>query len=318
MDAIGGYFEIADMAEGIFPHRNAVLVNTGRNALEYILRSLPDVRKIWLPYYTCGVVLEPLKKLGLKYEFYHIGKNFELEEEPQLAEGEYIIANNYYGIKDAYVKVLAEKYGDKLIVDCAQAFFADPVPGVKTFYSCRKYVGVADGGAAYGIAPSALEQLAEDDSALHNSHLFIRKEEGAEAGFQDYRENEKKLDWRPVMRMSSFTQDVLNHIDYDSVISRRRANFAFLKDALGSMSGLEMPDMSTFVCPMVYPFVCREDRDLRTELIQSRVYVARYWPDVLECPGFETETWLAEKVIPLPIDQRYGEEEMEKIVKIIK
>ena len=37
MDAIGGYFELADVEEGVFPHQDGILLNTGRNALEYIL-----------------------------------------------------------------------------------------------------------------------------------------------------------------------------------------------------------------------------------------------------------------------------------------
>ena len=40
MDAIGGYFELADCEQADnFPHINGVLLNTGRNALEYILRT---------------------------------------------------------------------------------------------------------------------------------------------------------------------------------------------------------------------------------------------------------------------------------------
>lgn len=40
MDAIGGYFELADCEQADnFPHINGVLLNTGRNALEYILHT---------------------------------------------------------------------------------------------------------------------------------------------------------------------------------------------------------------------------------------------------------------------------------------
>ena len=54
MKAIGGNFELDDYEEGRgFPHQNGILLNTGRNALEYILRSIGEVKGIYLPYYTC-------------------------------------------------------------------------------------------------------------------------------------------------------------------------------------------------------------------------------------------------------------------------
>ena len=71
MEAIGGYFELPDYEEGVFPHQDGILLNTGRNALEYILRSIGDAKRVYLPYYTCEVVLEPLKKLHIPWTFYH-------------------------------------------------------------------------------------------------------------------------------------------------------------------------------------------------------------------------------------------------------
>ena len=66
MDAIGGYFELADCEQvDNFPHRNGVLLNTGRNALEYILRTIKQISHIYIPYFTCEVVLEPIKRLGI-------------------------------------------------------------------------------------------------------------------------------------------------------------------------------------------------------------------------------------------------------------
>ena len=138
---IGGYFELADRETADnFPHKDGILLNTGRNALEYILRSIKDIESILLPYFTCEVVLEPIRKLGIPYHFYRINPRFEIAEHINLGEGEYIIANNYYGIKDLYIQSLYARYGDHLIVDCAQAFFAPVVNGIKAFYRDRKSV----------------------------------------------------------------------------------------------------------------------------------------------------------------------------------
>lgn len=321
MSAIGGYFELADLIEGgKFPHNDGVLLNTGRNALEYILRSIGDVKRVYLPYYTCEVVLEPLKKLNIPYTYYHINTNFEIANELKPNEGEYIIANNYYGIKDAYIEKLTAQYGDQLIVDCAQAFFAKPLSGIKAFYSMRKYVGVADGGVAYlgNLLDDSVEVEEMEKTDDHDSHLFKRKQFGAEAGFADYQANEKKLDNQPIRLMSFQTKWLLDHIDYENVFARRGENYQYLHEALGDKNAVSLPDMGSFTCPMVYPFMIKTNRNLRKELIDNKVFVAKYWPNVEEKEGFEKEFDMAMNLIPIPCDQRYGFEEMNRIINIIQ
>lgn len=321
MKAIGGYFELAEYEEdGIFPHRDGILLNTGRNALEYILRSIGEVKHIFLPYYTCEVVLEPINKLHIPFTYYHINQQFEMVDDIQPKEGEYIIANNYFGIKDAYIQQLANRYGDHLIVDCAQALFAKLIPGIKAFYSARKYVGVADGGVAYlGNLPDDKVEVNEiERSDEHDSHLLKRKQFGAEAGFADYQANEKKLDNQPIRLMAINTKWILDHIDYDKVIARRRENFQYLHEALATKNQLQLPAFDTFACPMVYPFMINTERNLRKELIDNKVFVAKYWPNVELMEGFESENELANNVIPIPCDQRYGVEGMNRIIQLIK
>ena len=57
MNAIGGYFEIEEEGIGIFPHKDAILLNTGRNALEYILSALGSIKKIYLLQLIVSLIL---------------------------------------------------------------------------------------------------------------------------------------------------------------------------------------------------------------------------------------------------------------------
>ena len=318
-NAIGGYFELADYEEGLFPHPDGVLLNTGRNALEYILRSIGEVNGVYLPYYTCEVVLEPLKKLHIPWMYYHINARFEIADEIHPQKGEFIIANNYYGIKDAYIHTLADQFGDHLIVDCAQAFFARPIKGIKAFYSPRKFVGVADGGVAYlgnvpdGRVPVREMECTED----HDSHLYKRKQFDAETGFSDFKENEVKLCRQPIRLMSHYTKHILDHIDYDKVIDRRRANYLFFHDRLADNNVLKIA-LDNNVVPMVYPYLT-DSQDLKHRLISERVYVATYWPNVMDWVNEgDWEHYLISKLCPIPIDQRYDKKELERIISIIE
>lgn len=316
--AIGGYFELADVdsIRSVMPV-DGIALNTCRNALEYIILELVNTKRIYLPYYTCEAVLEPLRRLQVEYVFYHIDGQLEMVQEPILEDGDYLIANNYFGIKDAYIKNLAKKYGNRLIIDNAQALFAPVIDGLKAVYSTRKFVGVADGGFAVGVSGRQALMYETDDTTGRDSHLYIRKEKGAEAGFKDYQKNECKLDNQPIRRMSLQTKSLLAGIDYATIIEKRRQNYQYISKALGEKNLLELPPIDSFVCPMVYPFMTA-DEALRGRLIQQKVFVARYWPNVLEWTDADSiEYQMVTRIIPIPIDQRYDQKDMQRIIDLI-
>lgn len=317
--SIGGYFELPEREKGVFPHSKGILLNTGRNALEYILRSIGLVKKVYLPYYTCDAVLEPLQKLSIPVQRYQISSSLEILESIQPKEGEYIIANNYFGIKDDYVSRLSQEYNTSLIVDAAQALLSPVSIGIKAFYSPRKFVGVADGGIAYlGDNDNYISIEKTERTDEHDSHLTLRKRFGAEAGFMAFREDERKLDRQPIRFMSKKTQDILSHIEYQHIRKKRRDNFIILHQALKDTNRIIIPDISVFTCPMIYPYLPSERKDLRKKLIEHRIYVAQYWPNMALRNASSFESVLAEELLALPCDQRYGIKEMSFILECLR
>lgn len=316
--AIGGYFNLELDSRGAFPHDDGILLNTGRNAIEYILRSLGNVAHVYVPYFTCNVVVEPLEKLGIPYSLYHINDRLEIGEELCLSDGEYIIYTNYYGVKDEYIKSLIDTaiYKDHLIIDNSMAYFAPAWRDVPTVYCPRKFVGIPDGGIAY--VNNGIEVLEQDYSYDRVSHLIKRYDLDAEGGYQDFHANEDKLTGLPIKRMSKFTQSLMESIDYDRVKELHKRNFAILHNALGYNNKLLLPKEGTYECPHVYPYVC-DDAGLKNYLISKRIYVPTYWPTVYDwCKPDDWEWHLADCCLALPIDQRYGDEDMQRIIDEIK
>lgn len=319
-DAIGGYFgkEVLSGNFNSFIHEDGVLLNLGRNAFQYICNSIPTrINKLYIPRYTCPVVWRPIFFSGI--DFYSINRDLELKDEIQLGENEYIVVNNYFGIKDAYIERMAEKYGNHLIIDNAQAFYAPWIPNTYAFYSPRKFFGVPDGGVAYTAFNSKPVTYDEqDDSSDRLQHLQLRQEKGAEAGFASYQLNENKLDHLPMMKMSEYTYDVLRGVDYEIVREKRRANYKILHDALGEMNELPLPEMDTFACPMVYPFIGHGNNEaLRKSLRDNRIYTATYWPNIGSMISTNSyEEFLAKNIIPLPCDQRLNESDIRKIIDL--
>lgn len=317
-DPIGGYFELELPERCSFPHDDGMLLNSGMNALEYVLLALGNASHVWVPYYTCDVVLEPMQKLGVPYTFYPINRNLELDKMPSLQDGEYLIYTNYFGVKDEYVSKLAIFYGSHLIVDNAQAWFAKPIEGVHTIYSPRKYVGVPDGGVAYCVKHIDKNTLEQDVSYERCSHLLKRLDLDPSEGYADFRANSKQLVGQPIKRMSKLTQRMLCSIGFEEIKSKRRKNFGYLHEHLKETNLLDMPSMDSFVCPMVYPYLTN-DASIKQRLIENKVFVPTYWPNVLEwCDSNDLEYSLAQNMVFLPIDQRYGSNEMQRIVNLIE
>ena len=315
---IGGYFELELVNRGGFSHDDGVLLNSGRNALGYVFRALGDVKHLYVPYYTCDVVMEPIEKLNIQYTFYHISQSLELDVLPTLNACDYLIYTNYFGIKDEYVKHLAEHYGSQLIVDNAQAWFADPIEGVSSIYSPRKYVGVPDGGMAYCQKRIDEKMFEQDYSYERCAHLLKRIDLDPSDGYVDFKTTSKKLAGQSIKRMSKLTKSMLVSIDFDEIKTRRIQNYDYLHKNLSETNRLNLPLLDSFACPMVYPYLLN-DALLKQKLIEKQVFVATYWPNVLEwCKPQDWEYELAEKTAFIPIDQRYGIDDMQRIVEIIK
>lgn len=313
MTSIGGYFEL-ELPQKAEYHKAAIALNTGRNALEYILR-VRGYKRVYLPYYSCEVLLEPFNKLGVEYCFYHINESLELEQPVSIKDDEALLYINYFGLKQDYVTSLCATYGEQLIVDNTQAFYAKPIKGIDTFYSCRKFFGVADGAYLY-CSQSYDMELEQDQSWERMEYLLKRIDISPEAAYTDFRTQSELLKNNPIRRMSRLTTRIMSSIDYNGVAERRRNNFKQLDKALGDINGIKW-NLADDAVPMVYPFLT-SDPNLRQRLIDNKIYVAQYWPNVLQNSDESSiEYTLTKRLFPLPIDQRYSAQDMARIIELI-
>ena len=313
MKAIGGYFEL-ELNKKKEYHQEGIRLNTGRNAFEYILLA-NSYSKIYLPFFTCDVLLEPLKKHQIEYEFYTINEQFEpLFDYNKVESNEAFLYTNYFGLKDLFVIQIA-KICRNLIIDSAQSFFSKPIDGIDTFYSARKFFGVPDG--AYLYSGKKVEMSFEKDNSFEKcSHLLKRLDCNAEIGYEDFVSNEASLNNQDIKQMSSLTQLLLASIDYESCIEKRKENFNFLHLKLQATNKLKI-DVLTIGVPMVYPY-WSDNNILKQKLLDNKVYTPTYWANVLDWSGEDSlEFSMTKKIIYLPIDQRYDEIDLKRIVGLL-
>lgn len=313
MKETGGYFEL-ELKQGVGFHADALPLNTGRNCFEYILAA-NDYDRVYIPYYNCNALLEPLQKLQIEYEYYRIDTNLNPIFSKKLAKKEALLIVNYFGLKEKVSESFAGKYQNNLIIDNSQAFFAKPLDQIDTFYSTRKFFGVPDGGYLY-TKKHLNKHFDLDVSYTRMEHLLRRIDVNAEDAYAKFVENENSLSGQPIKKMSKLTRALLCCIDYQRAKLIREKNFLYLHDNLKEINELSFP-IEHLNGPMTYPMFITK-KGLKKRLIEAKIFVASYWDSVLnlvEKNSFEYR--FAEHLLPLPIDQRYDLADMEKIVKML-
>jgi len=313
--SIGGYFELELPVREEY-HNNALRLNTGRNAFEYVLRA-KKYKKVYLPFYTCDAMLEPINKLGIDYEFYHIDQSFRpVFDFSSIRQEDVFVYNNYFGICDEQTREIAAQCKN-LIIDNSQAFYSKPINGVDTFYSPRKFFGLPDG--AYLYTDAFLDNEFEQDISYERCmHLLGRVDTGAERNYKSFVKNDNALKEQPIKIMSELTTKLLKGIDYKNIFIRRKENFNYLHNALKNSNQLKFINIDEIETPMVYPYLISNGNSIKMELIKNKIFIASYWPNVVEwCEKEVFEYKLSADMISIPIDQRYDTENMKYIIEKI-
>lgn len=302
--------------------KNKVDVDSGRSAIQFILQNF-NFKRIWLPVYNCPLVEKRIiETTDVKIVWYNINSDFEpIVEHSSFSDGDALLWVNYCGVMS---QQLVDKVADlqnvtpvKIIIDNIPAYFSLPRLDVLNIYSCRKFIGVPDGGHIIGNGIKKV-QLPVYSTASNYTYLLKAIEDGSNSAYDDYQKSEKRFaESKTAYGMPILTQYILKCINYDTIIEDRRRNFRVLHAILGDTNRFKFTNDNTII-PSYYPYLC-SDKQLREKLLDNKIYISRFWKHVLtneRANDFEKD--LAEFLIPLPIDQRYNSDDMEYIAKKIK
>lgn len=315
-NAIGGYLSFdMDTRDNQFKHD--VKLNSARNAFKLILLEIKP-RKIFIPAFLCGVMHDLLLDLKVSFELYFLNEDFSPDlNDDSLLSGEYILFVNYFGVNDDVVNDVIDKYGrERVIVDAAQALYFTPetLP-VAVIYSPRKFVGLPDGGVIRTKMELDESYSRDTDSYLHLKHLGMRFDNPAEKGYRHYKAAEKRLSSQPIKRMSYLTELLFDSYSHERIKNSRISNFSFLDERLSRVNQLKFRKKYP---ALVYPLLIENGWLIKRKLIKNKVFVPTYWPDISlvnECGNFERT--LLDNLIAIPCDQRYSQDDFEKIISLI-
>lgn len=308
---IGGFFGLDLPAGPSSYHATPFTFKSGRSAFRCILEHT-SAKLVYVPHYTCDSLLEPLVEAGIAYEFYEVDEQLEPKVLPDLEPGALFVYINYFDLKRATVSRLSALYGAQLVVDCTQAFFMKG-NGLSWFFnSARKFFGVPDGAYLYTPDGADLVPITLRNEDYLVMHLIDRFNGRVAEGYAMYQENERIMDTE-LKAMSLLSERLLSHIDYDAAMLRRRENYHTLHTVFGNHN-LYDAVLHPFSVPMSYPLLAANIADKRV-LAGLNLFIPTLWADVLNRVN-EQDTWecrFTQSLLPLPIDHRYGEADMQRL-----
>ena len=194
-------------------------------------------------------------------------------------------------------------------------------------YSPRKFVGVPDGGILLWRRPAAAlgaESLkpAPFDGWLNSFEaIWLRREQdgGGVRGpwFDRFRAAEAAQPCGP-FAMSALSRRLLaGGWDLRAAVSARRRNYRRLRDALRPWA--LFPELPPGVAPLGFPVRLTNRDDVRAALIRERIFPPIHWPIRGVVPEqFAASHRLADSLMTLPCDQRYGAGDMDRIVSVFR
>lgn len=327
MKAIGGFFELELHHNGSLFHDHALAFNSGSSALEYYLLNT-SFKLVLIPYYTCKSVKDSLDKIKLKYKFYKISDDFfPIIDFDSLEKNTLVIYNDYFGLNRQNIFRLQRKTKN-ILIDASQSFFYQSSDKITYFNSVRKFFGVPDGG--FLNSQFSKQQLDQFENLVKTDyltqHLIKRVESEPEDAYEYYLKNEELIAHNPIGKMSELTKSLLKNVDFESIKKSRIQNFEMINNELGSNNKLKsflpfisLNNKNDNPIPMCYPLLIENGHCIKNQLIKKKIFTPTFWPEIqsyftIDCK-FETE--LVKNLICLPIDQRYNEIDMQRIIEIL-
>lgn len=111
--------------------------------------SEKNIKKIYIPKLLCASVGDVCRRENVEIIYYSVGLDF-YPVNIDANENDWVYIVNHYGqIPNDALREYKKKYHN-LIVDNIQAYFQEPVHGIDTIYTCRKFLGVTDGAFCTG------------------------------------------------------------------------------------------------------------------------------------------------------------------------
>ena len=318
--------------------QHVAYLRSGREALMFAAASIGGRgKRILVPAYCCDSMEVPFTLCGWELLYYRIHENMSIDMaylEPKVKECDVILVMNYYGFNNLVeniAKIHTLNPQIKVIEDISHTLYdyeMDCNDGADYHVgSIRKTVGVNDGGIVLTneelIDVPAYEETTfvtlRKDAQLQKRNYEATKDEEAKGKFlKQLRQGEEELDaFQTYHSISPESQKAVYAINVEDLSFRRKANYQHLEALLRErcLEILAKGELQEGRVPFSVPVLLKDRDAFQKHCAQRGLYLPVLWP--VRTDICQTATFYAEHMLIVPIDQRYGWDDIEDIAKIL-
>ena len=303
---------------------------SGRIALRAIIKELGNIKSVELPAWCCDSMIRPFTQAGINVKFYPVYPDGALRQEPRF-DCDAILIMDYFGFSGTSPDVSG--YGGTVIRDVTHSMFSAEYTDADYYFgSLRKWCAIRTGGFAFTGDGHKLPSAEGNDGgytslrakAMDLKYCYINQKPGEDGKLVTGKEYlgifsqaEEMLDC--IESAPALEPDITlaTRLDIDYIVERRRENARIL---MNEFSGdLVFDELGEDDCPMFVPLLVPGGKrdSLRRHLIDNEIYCPVHWP-LTDYHGPDEKTAaLYRDGLSLVCDQRYGEEDMRRMIKVI-
>ena len=314
MREIGSEFHRVAPHGLIYP-RPGSLVFSGRTAIEAVLKKLPHAHTALLPSYCCDSMIVPFRAAGIDVKFYQVEWDERLKIEID-GSADILLWCNYFGFKNEM-----SSYDGVVIEDITHSLLSEKSSHPQSDYlvaSLRKWEPMNCGGycsvEVEGTTPPD-EFIAHKSTAMELKTEYLEKPqaEKKECFLQMFGESNHWLaENYSGLLIDPFSREYIGSVDMEQQRRIRRENASVLYEGLRSKVQFMFP-MEDMDCPLFTPILLSNRDKVRAHLTKNEIYCPIHWPKPEGC-----ESNIYDRELSLICDQRYGIEDMKRIVSVIK
>lgn len=298
---------------------------SGRSALQYIIADIKkkqNVRRVALPAWCCDSMIVPFIAAGIEVDFYPVrmmngALNMDI---PRAKECDIVFLMDYFGYTSDFSLC---DYDGIVIRDVTHSLFSKTYTDAHYYFgSLRKWAGFLSGGYAIGAPNCALptdeEYIKMRSNAMDAKKAYICGKTNDKGYLAEFERAEEHLD---VCNMAGAAMSDIKSammLDVEFIKASRRRNAAKLVEAFGDIAMFK--EFSNDDCPMFVPILVPDGKrtELRRHLISNEIYCPVHWPLTKYHNVDEDSLKIYNNELSLVCDQRYDENDMERIIKVIR
>lgn len=328
---------LADTDHTIFTYLegfHAIYTDSGRSALRLLSDRLFG-ETVLVPDYICGSVPMALPE-GCSVIYYPVDRFFciDMEGLETLVREHapcFLYLMHYFGSlqqRECLERIgELKKFGLTVIEDTTHSLFTAPrTVGDVCLASLRKWFPVPDGGVLYAADRGLLPKPPKEKKAASRKveamvlkKLYLKDNLDCNAKYREIFTGEEEAFDRQkgVYGMSDMARFLLSHFEVGSMCRQRQRNAGQLLEELARMGYEAAIKALPSDVLLALPVYAKERDRLRAYLMERRIYCAVHWPPTHPAVYGDTG-WMGEHILSLPMDQRYGQEEMEYLLENLR